>query len=227
MMPAQSHYSPLQRGLVPGLWRGETAFILGGGPSLKGFDFERVRGQGRVIAVNNAFIKAPWADMLYFADVRWWRWNKDRLHQFPGPIYSRLAGKRNHNFGRVVHLERAKTPLSDDPTAIGGHCSGSNALNIAYLMGATTIILLGFDGRPGNWHDEHQSTVDPARYDTHFRPALENMAPVLERRGVRVINANPESAIRCFEFATIDQLLPDNTVIERGAYARGLDEAAY
>lgn len=222
MMSAQSQDNPLHQGLVPGLWRGEAAFILGGGPSLAGFDFERVRYRGRVIAVNNAFAKAPWADLLYFADVRWWRWNKERLHQFPGPIYSRLAGQRKYNFGRVHHLERAKAPLSDDPTAVAGFCSGSNALNVAYLLGANPIILLGFDGTPGNWHNEHQSSVDPSRYETHFRPALENMAPILKRRGVRVINANPHSAIQCFELSSIESVLAEITEqdanIARDAY---------
>mgnify|MGYP001617909464 CR=1 FL=1 len=57
-------------------WRGQTAAILGGGPSLTLGQCETVRVAGcRVIAVNNAYELAPWADILYFADRHWWECN--------------------------------------------------------------------------------------------------------------------------------------------------------
>jgi hypothetical protein len=61
-------YNPLHEVLDDGAWEGEPCFIIGGGPSLKGFDFNRLRGQGRVIAINRALEYAPWADVVFFMD---------------------------------------------------------------------------------------------------------------------------------------------------------------
>lgn len=81
---------------VPGeAWAGQTAFILGGGPSLKGFDVERLRGRGKVIGVNNAGIDlAPWCNVLFWADKRWLDWNCDRLHLHTGEW--KVSRKRPH-----------------------------------------------------------------------------------------------------------------------------------
>lgn len=43
---------------VPRAWDGETCFILGGGASLAGFEAARLRGRGRVVALNNAGLGA-------------------------------------------------------------------------------------------------------------------------------------------------------------------------
>src|SRR5690349_3855481 len=37
----------------------------------------KVFGGARVIAINDAYLMAPWADVLYFADPRWWDWQRD------------------------------------------------------------------------------------------------------------------------------------------------------
>ena len=56
---------------VPREWPGETVFIVGGGPSVLGQDLNALRGR-RVIAINSSVHAVPWADILYFADWRWW-----------------------------------------------------------------------------------------------------------------------------------------------------------
>ena len=69
---------------VPPLWQGETCAVLASGPSMSREVAELVRGRVRVIAVNNQGIDtevngklepalAPWADVLYAADAKWWQ----------------------------------------------------------------------------------------------------------------------------------------------------------
>src|SRR3972149_821520 len=65
---ARNPHRPFWEVMPDGAWRGERCFIIGGGPSLAGFDFERLRGQGRIIAVNKAYLDAPFADILFFMD---------------------------------------------------------------------------------------------------------------------------------------------------------------
>ena len=60
--------------LPDGSWSGRRCFIVGGGPSLKGFDFERLRGE-RVIAINKAFYDVPFADIVFAMDSPFLIWS--------------------------------------------------------------------------------------------------------------------------------------------------------
>lgn len=186
---------------IPRDWIGETAFILGGGPSLANVDLERFRGYGRFVAVNNAGLTlAPWADVLYWADRRWYEWNRDRLDLFEGSL---MISRNSTDRQDVARVGWIRNGYSRRPDMVGGFCSGSNAVNLAALRGASVIILLGFDMRPGNWHDEHKRPPVARYFADRFIPAFEHMAPELEKDGVRVFNATPDSALRCFPFVTI------------------------
>lgn len=196
---------------VPREWAGEPAFILGGGASLKGFDASRLIGRGRIIAVNDAGLDlAPFADVLYFADgmSRWFGWNLDRLHLFRGRYcVTRAVDLVTVEAVTIRRLWRDKaSALSRDPTKLAGLCSGSNALNLAYLFGCNPIYLLGFDMGGGHWHDNHKAPARD-RYQADFIPALERMGGELAVEGVDVINCNPASALKCFPFADLDTVL--------------------
>lgn len=215
---------------VPGdAWAGQAAFILGGGPSLKGFDVERLRGRGKVIGVNNAGLDlAPWCDVLFWADQRWLDWNHERLHLHTGEW--KVSRKRPHLLLNcdVKFMTFRPRRLSHWPDSLGGWCGGSSAINLAYLLGSKVIVLLGFDmhdlpldrWREGNWHDKHQLPPVEGQRRNKFIPVLEAMAPDLERAGVLVINTNRRSALRCFPFADIEELLAmdDIALAEREKY---------
>lgn len=104
---------------VPCLWPDETVFILGGGPSLPIERLTELRGKGKVIAINNAGFVAPWADLLFFADTRWWTWNRDRLGEFEGEY----VVTRSPTFkidDPILVLDYKPYRLSHVPTAVGG-----------------------------------------------------------------------------------------------------------
>lgn len=205
-----------------GAWKGEPAFILGGGPSLKGFDVSRLKGRGRVIAVNDAgLVLAPWADVLFWADARWYEWNKGSLHLHTGQWkVTRLCTPRAPGIHVLGH--HRTTGLSTKATLLAGYCGGGSSINLAYLLGANPIILLGFDMRPGNWHDRHRLPHKPGQHRQRFIPAIERMAESLERAGATVLNCNPRSALRCFPFADIEELLAldDLAAVEREKYLK-------
>jgi hypothetical protein len=61
-------------------WEGKTVVCIAGGPSLTKEQLELVRAARerdavRVIVINDAYLIAPWADVLYFADARWAKWH--------------------------------------------------------------------------------------------------------------------------------------------------------
>lgn len=184
---------------TPAEWPGERAFILGGGPSLKGFDAERIRGKGRVIACNNAGLDlAPWADVLFAADGRWFGWNTERLNLNQSRYRVTRQNPRSDwlpwPVERMRHDRAGALALS--PDTVCGACSGAMAVNLAWHFGAVEIVLLGFDMRPGNYHADHRAPGMAQHYEGQFRPALERMITALQERGVRILNATLGSALR-------------------------------
>lgn len=187
---------------------------------MAGFDFERLIGRN-IIAVNNAGLDlVPWCDVLFWADKRWLDWNHGRL----GEHYGRYKVTRKVPHVATEHdikvMEFTPKRLSKEQHAVGGWCGGSSAINLAYLMGARVVVLMGFDMRPGNYHSDHKLPHLDGQHRNKFIPTLEDMAPALLSRGVTVINTNPRSALRCFPFADIEELLmaDDLSKIEREKY---------
>lgn len=204
------------------VWKGQPAFLIGGGSSLKGTDFRRFYKPGaRVFAINSAYTEVPEADILFFADLRWWVWNQERMHREwrGGRIVTRRAALPD---SKVSVLNRTYNPISRDPDSIGGWCSGGATLNLAALMGCDPIFLCGYDMRPGNWHDLHQAPHKEGQHRDQFIPFLEKMEPHLTAMGKRVFNTNLNSALRCFPFIPLEEVLSmsvdELTKIEREKY---------
>jgi hypothetical protein len=172
----------------------------------------------RVIAVNDAYRLAPFADICYFADSEWWGWHKDRpdFQAFAGQKCSisdsggnikdpavhilRNANGRGHSFG-----------LSLDPKQIvTGSNSGYQALNIAVLAGAKTILLLGFDAREPtgktHWFGDHPKREPIAAY-AEYRKAFSAGESAILAAGVKVVNCSPGSAIDSFPKMDLEDAL--------------------
>lgn len=190
-------------------WTRHRTFILGGGPSLRGFDAGQLRGHGKVIAINDAGLyMCPWADILFWSDRRWLDWNAHLLHLHTGE--RKVARKPPHvPLDCEVHVVDFHPPgLSTDPDAVGGCCSGSSAINLAYLLGSRQIVLLGFDmNDQGNWHNHHKKASALMSHAKRFIPALEGMAPTLAKLGCQVLNATQGSALQCFPVTTLAEVL--------------------
>jgi hypothetical protein len=201
------------RPVVPRLWDGETVVCIASGPSLTPEDVEAVRGRARVIVVNTSYQIAPWADVLYAADAKWWKWHRG-APTFAGRKYS--ITKESARWPGVVVLARgASSGLSHDPSRL---CLGANggyqAINLAVLLGASRIVLLGYDMAIGldgkeHWHADHPNpTRSP--YQT-FRAAYPTLVEPLTAAGVEVINCSRRTALNCFPRAVITDLFPSGT----------------
>jgi len=215
---------PITDILQNGAWAGQQAFILGGGPSLRGFDFERLRGQ-RTIVVNLAFLVAPFADLMFSMDYSFYR--KLRIGGF-GEITTRrfqeFHGVRcwleldNHDYPAPIyyvrgHLSNKGLPAKFEQGFWTGANSGFGALMMAVCLKANPINLLGYDfkygpdGR-GHFHNLYKAKPSPQQL-SRFRKPFEMMAGPLAEKGIRVYNLNPDSGLRCFPFRTIDEALFD------------------
>lgn len=179
--------------------RWTSCCIVGSGPSLRGFDFERLRDT-TVLAVNDAMLKVPWAAALFSMDHRWVRSRLTSLVEFPGEKYVAIQERFEDlwSIPGVTYLRRARfESLSADSRIVHlGGCSGYGALNVAVLKGATDITLYGFDLTPGRAFDSDQPE-QRSQYQTWAR-MFRSTLPFLRERCIRVLNASEDSAIDAF-----------------------------
>lgn len=188
---------------VERLWPGSTVVCLGSGPSLTKADVESVRGRARVIAVNDTYRLAPWADVLYACDSKWWRWHKG-VPTFAGLRYS--LDLRAQAFGVSVLRNSGMTGLEPDPSALKtGHNSGYQAINLAVHLGAERIVLLGYDMRGDHFFGSHPDQSRPpfALCLKRFQTLVEPLAAA----GVTVINASRKTALTVFPCASLESVL--------------------
>lgn len=183
-------------------WEGETVAIFASGPSMCVEDAEAVRGTCRTIAINNqSFDCAPWADVIWGSDYKWWREYWARIESLPG---RKLTVRQGEVHRGVDHLEISHAVFDDRPEYLScGGNSGYAALCLAAKLGASRMLLYGFDMRKVNGRarrfDYPPDLNANGRYQ-HWAANFDRLAPQLKARHVSVINCTPGSALRCFPF---------------------------
>lgn len=193
-------------------WDGETAFLLGCGPSLCVDDVDRLRGR-RVIAINDAYLLAPWAEYLYFCDQSWWDQNRDQVEEI---FYGRRIVTLRNEIDGVSRLRCSGVDgLETDPGAIRHGCnSGYQAINFAYHLGAKLIVLLGYDMRVDgdklHWRQRQGMQTADGFHRTLRHAMLPKFASLVEplrNARVDVINCTPGSVLRYWPILSLKEVL--------------------
>lgn len=215
----------LQPQLQNGAWAGKRCFIVGGGPSLKGFDWSHLDGE-LSIGINRA-IEYYDPTVSFSIDSRWFEWTiagrlgfnaKQRYETFTGHKVQLCAdGHKYPEYVQVVYPYPNPRAISTNlQHGIGhGDNSGTAAINLAICLGATEIYLLGFDcqvkeGPQEHFHDGYP-VMQRAKVYSKFIASNNIIAPLCVEHA-RVINCNPDSGIRCFEFAPPPWGWPENDI---------------
>jgi hypothetical protein len=192
-------------------WRGQTAVVAAPGMSLTPEVAEACHGY-RTIAVNDAWRRVPWADILYACDGPWWR-HHEGCPAFAGQRWS-THDTGNNDKTRIVQLYGVRVAygkpgdtFSTDPAVIHyGKNSGFQAVNMAILKGASRIVLVGFDMRGTHFFGEHPKTLrNPTSFATFIRSFT--VASKSLPAGVSIINATPGSDMRCFPIMPVHEAL--------------------
>lgn len=184
---------------VPEKWPGQTFAILAGGPSLTIEQVNAVKGKCRVIAVNNTYQLAPWADVLYGCDRKWWAWHTDAA-QFEGIKVTMSPPVITPDVHLIRNAGTEGLCLDRDGLATGRN-GGYQAINLAVHLGAKRILLLGFDmkaqGDRMHWHKEHEIPT-PKTVCKRWLDLFNTISDPLKAQGVEVINCTPGSALKVF-----------------------------
>ncbi|TGQ69522.1 methyltransferase domain-containing protein [Mesorhizobium sp. M00.F.Ca.ET.186.01.1.1] len=178
-------------------WEGDTVFVLAGGASVRDLDLSPLIGR-RVIAINSAHRTWPQADILFFADHRWWT-EIGAKEGFGGRVVT-TSGGGPRDVERLLKIDPAKG-IACKPTQLAlARTSVTGAINLAIHLGCRRIVLLGVDGRfAGDGTRHHHGAAYPwplvkGSFDLHAAE-FRAIAPSVAAAGVEVINANPDSVI--------------------------------
>lgn len=200
--------------------------MLGGGPSLRGLDLHGLRGM-RTICVNFAYELWPDADIVITEDLRfiqlaarkesWKAFKGEKILSCLEPSYEPLARAAEP---KIRIIPRKSSVRFWSKSLADGLSYSSNsmvaALNLADILGADPIWILGLDcnpvlaGNPTNFHDHYVKATGFERTNNSqyedFRLDFEKwVAPNLRHR--RVVNLNPESGVTCWERRTPESVL--------------------
>lgn len=186
---------------------GETIIVLGNGPSLKAFDFGRLDGFTTIGVNRIPEIFDP--NYLVFLDSETWQHNKQLI------IDSKATGKycpdTIETGGTCKQFKRYWPQILDpiiaddwDKGLFFGYTSIMPAINLAYLMKASKVVLLGVD-----MHD------DSHYYDESPKPILDGFKVIIKHfvrlksfclnkaNGFQVLNGNPDSNVKIFDVVRV------------------------
>ncbi len=197
---------------VPPLWAGQRCFVICGGESVKAQRHLVPQLKGPVIAVKEGVFLRPRADVVFFAGERPAEIAPPVLQAFRGQM-GVVRGKGHPVFPEwVKRVDRTPTheAWSDDPTRVTGFDSGTSAISLAMLFGATEIVVLGYDMTGGRWFNGEIKHFNPypaeRDFQAHMAP-LPSLALDAIAKGVRIVNVSPISRVTCFERASLEAFL--------------------
>ncbi len=190
---------------VPCEWPGATCLIVCSGESAGQQQAQIAAFRGPVIAVKHGVLLRPDAQVFFMsgewtADIaagllpRWSGRNKPGHYAI---VRGRSCEGLDPAFKRVTRSKHHGT-LSDLSDHVTGLDTGTSAINLAYHFGATTILLAGYDMRGGHFCPHPLQHPPQDHFTRHMRPLVEMNADA-RRKGIRIVNLSPISAVTAFE----------------------------
>jgi hypothetical protein len=212
-------------------WRGATVVCIATGPSITAQQINTVRaardaGRVRVIAINDMGLSyrlgadlqpsptAPWADVWYAADARFWEYHANFV---PDSSSLRLCAEQWAVDAGLCHLH-VKCHLAQDALTLAyvpGHVlhgmhSGIQALQVALAAKVSRVLLLGYDcNAPASGHSNYfgRKAQELDKHTHHYDAWVAQYRALPLPPWGAVINCTPGSAIDCYPRATLAEAL--------------------
>jgi len=205
------------QGIQEGMWQGQDVVIIGGGPSVLNIPTSFYAGK-KVIGINRAF-EFYKCDIIFGTDRRWMTWiiegkygeeARERWATCKGKKIILRGSKYPVKEKDIVVFDPYKTASTFSTSLEEGLTRYSNsgipALNLAILLGAKRIFLVGFDcqktenGMQNHFHSGHPEKQKDNVFEA-FIKSFKQFAPLVPK-DIEVFNMNPKSGIKDFPFYT-------------------------
>jgi len=155
-------------------WAGHDVFIIGGGFSLKDFDWDCLLPE-LTIGCNTAFKLGPSiCKICIFGDPSWFKEFRSELKDFNAPIFTNHKQYEKSDISWLWYVKRKASGLHHAALGWNGN-TGAAAINLALILGAKRVYLLGFDmqrkANRSNWHNHiiRPAATKPHIYKTFIR----------------------------------------------------------
>ncbi|HAS1050743.1 TPA: hypothetical protein I3790_003628 [Enterobacter cloacae] len=176
----------------------KTFICIASGPSLSPDDCTIALQSGiPVIAVNNSWIAVPRCSFIYAADCCWWE-------EYGAGITSEAARWCGDEF------TARRFGINWLPSAIpGSFNSGQRAIELAIHLGASRVLLLGYDCSIRNgthWHGNHALLSNPDKFSVaRWQDEFSRLRAVAG--GVEIINCSRFTRLTCFPRQSLETAL--------------------
>jgi hypothetical protein len=139
-------------------WLNEDVFIIGGGHSLElqKFDWTLLHSE-LTIGCNTAFkLGTKVCKICFFGDPTWFNHFKFELADFEGAVFTNHRDYEKSKIPWLWYVPRQAQGLHNGALGWNGN-TGAAAINLAFILGAKRVYLLGFDMQrindKSNWHE--------------------------------------------------------------------------
>jgi len=173
---------------LPKIFEGETVTIVGGGESLIGFNFDRIKTP--VIAVNRSILAYRNATVWLFADYSGYVRINPQIKSFKGfkiTIKGRIRDLPD------LHYIDLDYNLKIDAAIRKANLSGFTALAVAFYLGAEEVYLFGFDGGYKNQSNFDMDNKNITSKNYEQKNYLYDMF-----KGYNIVNVGMNSKINAF-----------------------------
>ena len=222
---------------VPKDYEGKTAVCFASGPSLTKEVVEFIRpyhDAGKVVCfgLNDTYRIVPFLDEFYACDEHWWQFHlenpQEGRHVLESQPETRIWGNntairtlQNH---KQIHVVRGNGTrgFSEDPKLIHwGSNSGSQLLNLAYLLGVSKMLLVGYNmcvphkmGPKG--HHFFGPHPKPMSQSAAYKGFVKQYHTIQGHIKKLIVNCTPDSALDCFQKGDLEtEILASMTQTER------------
>jgi len=197
-------------------WIGQDVYIIGGGTSLKGFDWNLLKGK-RTIGCNAAFILgADICNICIFGDTKFFNKYSRDLESFKGIVATNDPHLQKNDLPWLWTMPRSSVGLHVN--SLGwNYNTGASAINLALILGAKRIYLLGFDmklskDKKMNWHKKGCDKPDENichRMNENFYHVFKDWKKKFDDR--EIINVTDDSALKVFPKVGVKEFWQERT----------------
>ncbi len=189
------------------IWKGQSCYIIGGGPSLLTQNLALLKGQN-VIVINSSYQAFPEAQFLIFSDMRWWchHLRLKPLQDFKGKI---VATSNSASGAQLLKMKR-KSSLglaTERDSVMVKNTTLTGAINLAVHLGVAKIVLLGIDQRTvdgRHWHHASHPWNPTANCWARQQMDMPKIAADLATLNIPCVNASPGSALALWPIVNLE-----------------------
>ena len=130
------------------------------------------------------------------------------FREFAGRKWTQQESEKDDEQAQVIARFGLEWKLGSHLPGLGrerlhyGNNSGYQAINLAYLLGATTILLLGYDmqktGGKSHFFGDHPEPLNAGSDYSDWARLFVGLAADLRTEGIAVTNYTRETALTCF-----------------------------